>query len=374
MTLDGSPQPANKARYDELASQLGNWMKQNKHLVQPPPEMLTPTMQYNQQLVVLTDPTTNILGKSRFLIPLPTLTVNFMLPPVALEAGWKSMLRTSLVHHGLYCHIEEDVPPPDDETELEMWKKDRKDVVALMLASIPMGSGLFSRMLCLGWTPQDDNPKEVYQKILDALGFLYEPELQLVLDFKRLEHKEDDNELAEGYFHKLEALYKHVMTHYLYVQFDPKRRAYFLGGARTCYPEVCDRYTSSKRAKLFLWKSFFRDVTHHAMLHRFRDHPARIRSMVATGVMRTPDGSRIPLGVTLPSIWLDPKAGREFLGGKGFFEIWESVIEDAGKKEKGKKAEEKGETAQEKEDKVLEKDEKGEEDEKVQGEDEEMQD
>jgi hypothetical protein len=335
-------------------------MKQNKHLAPAPPELLTPTTQYKQKLVVLTDPTTNVLGQNRFLIPLPLLNFGYMLPPVALEAGWKSMLRTSLVHHGLFCHVEEDIPPPDDEAELEQWKTDRQEVIALMLSSIPADSALLSRMHCLGWTPREDNPRAVYEKILDALGFLYEPELCLVLDFQRLEQPQNDDELAEGYFHRLEALYKHVMTHYQHVQFDPKRRAYFLGGARNSYPEICDRYTSSKRAKPFLWKSFFRDVTHRAMLRRFRDHPARIRSMVAEGVMRTPEGSRIPLDGPLPSIWLADKAGQEFLGGKGFFEIWESVIADAERKER---AREKPKEAE----KVLEKGEDGENSEKVQG-------
>ncbi|KAG7293384.1 hypothetical protein NEMBOFW57_003434 [Staphylotrichum longicolle] len=284
-------------------------------------------MQHDQQLATQWANIQNHLKQQlRVLMPLPILSGEHD------KENWKAMLELSLARDGLYRYVEDVVPQPEDEAGRQMWKTDRQDIVELMMASV-QDHRLLERIRCLGWSPAHSGPKATYRTILDALGNRYDREIELVQLLNGLQADEDQpiDKHPEDYFYALDRLYKKARARHRHIHYHPISLSYFLEGIRGQFPRVYDRHAAKVDDGSFTWNALFRDITQDAMLHRFGHYPAYFQKLEMDGLCNEDhDEHKITLGdlnVPLFAMRLNPKAGRDFLGGLDFFEFWQLLHE-----------------------------------------------
>ena len=284
-------------------SDITTTMEHQKHLAAQLSYMMATTMKHSEKFASQLSNLDQPLPQRRFLMALPIWKGE------SGEENWKAMLKLLLRRDDLYRYVEVDIPQPEDEAERQNWRADRQDIVELLMASI-RGAGSLERIRCLGWSPENDGPRETYHIILDAMGSRYDDEIRLVQAFNKLavgdgfgqDCPEDMH--PDDYFSELDKLYDYAIEEHRHIHFHPESLSYFLGGIRACYPEVYDRQAPKINDRSFTWNALFRDIVYDAMRYRFGLYPGSFRELEA------------------------PEDGPGFLGGMGILEFWQSVIVD----------------------------------------------
>ncbi|KAK4105633.1 hypothetical protein N658DRAFT_483081 [Parathielavia hyrcaniae] len=103
---------------------------------------------------------------------------------------------------------------------------------------------------------------------------------------------------------------------------------YFLQRIRPEYPDLYDLHVFKVADKAFTWEFLFRDNVRDALLGRFREYPAKLRSKAHENQGKSCKMCRSQLGSGF-----DPWTRKRYLDGKGLFDFWESAIEGAGEEE-----------------------------------------
>ncbi len=160
---------------------------------------------------------------------------------------------------------------------------------------------LLERIRCLGWSPDNNDPRATYRRILDAVGSEYDGEIQLVQEFNQLQVDPDrpDTIDPDHYFEMLDWLYDIATTRHRHIHFHLQALSYFLEGIREKYPLVYHRHKDQIVDQSFTWNSLFRQVVLDAMSCRFGDYPARL----AESYVRVLSGGQFLGGMRISQFW-----------------------------------------------------------------------
>lgn len=171
---------------------------------------------------------------------------------------WDSQLRASLAPYSLFKYLDRDVAEPEEDDKYKTWKADRSDIFKLIVASLKNGN-IWSRMMRIGWKPDDVDPRAAYTKVFEALqhGTVHTTRL-LIKEYMALKPKSYDN--MDKYIDRLCTLRTRLRNMKI---INPLEMDVYpvLTAIESDYPELFDRNIRKMDEKTLTWEDLVKDMT-----------------------------------------------------------------------------------------------------------------